>query len=619
MLQHYKLRLSDGTVLMVDQDGLGAWLDDARAMVQVSGTSHWQPLREIVFELRLSARRPARPEAAPRAPLPLIPPPQPSQPAPQPSPSFQPPPSPPPLQPPPQLTPPFQLPPQPTPPPPGDAGGGPALADPAGSQVLANGPAVGPEELTLHLLSLDEEPATSPAGAPGRDAVPPPADSSWPGSLEPPFLGEISTVQVLADEPVAQPAADGRESPVGPDDPGPVIRLKPLEDEPAAAGTPAHGIARPRFEERGDESEEELRHDRLDGPLLDVLSAMGSFLSVSLGRLGRLGRRWRSSTDARRPRRRSTGKPTAGATGLPTPPKPRDAESRPGTEPQPNGIRNVASGRGADGPFERFAHGRPPAIPRKEPAPWRDAVLAPRDPPKPPPPISELPVLRFAESHEPAEAADIFEGDDAETFLPAAWLWTKRVALVGGLVAGGVYASLTWETWFPKAADLGQRMFAGIDSFVRSRDKTERQQHALDAATGQLPHLSPRAVGLVLATSPTRVLEPPEVFRLAWEAADRGVEALTPGQAEELRRLRGQVLDTLHPTEREQVLEYDRVRAHRATFAFEDRRALDLFAGAVRALPTPSRERLQALIEAAVAAGLVPPGEAAPLGAARRP
>jgi hypothetical protein len=121
-----------------------------------------------------------------------------------------------------------------------------------------------------------------------------------------------------------------------------------------------------------------------------------------------------------------------------------------------------------------------------------------------------------------------------------------------------------------------------------------------------------------LAGSPTGTLEPPEVFRRAWEAADRGREALTPGEAEELRVLRGQLLDTLRPTERARILEYDSARDHRATFAFEDRHVLDLFSRATRALPEPSRQRLQTLLGKAVAAGLAPATAAAPRAAATR-
>ena len=74
MPQGYRLRLSDGTVLVVDQDGLNAWLEDAKAMVQAGG-GRWRPLKEFVRELRRSANRTARQESNAGAALPLTPPP----------------------------------------------------------------------------------------------------------------------------------------------------------------------------------------------------------------------------------------------------------------------------------------------------------------------------------------------------------------------------------------------------------------------------------------------------------------------------------------------------------------------------------------------------------------
>jgi hypothetical protein len=373
------------------------------------------------------------------------------------------------------------------------------------------------------------------------------------------------------------------------------MRFKPLDDDEA----PAYEFEGPGDDEHDagevdEEVDEEVHHDRLEGPLLHVLSALGSFLSVGLARLDRLGRRWSSESADARQRRRAAA----------------SSRSAPQEPPPSVGLRTKVQIPAADSMASPVPYtgklstddGGLPVIPLKPLAP----------------PISELPVLRLADTHEREEVADIFEAEDGESFFPIAWLWTKRVVLLAALVAAGVYASLTWETWFPMAAVVGQRMFAGIDNIVRSRDQAERQQHALLVATEQLPHLSPQTVRLVLSGSPTGDLDPPEVFRLAWEAADRGLTALTPGQTEELRALRGQLLATLRPTEHGRILEYDLARAHRATFAFEDRRVLDLFARAARALPAPNRQRLQALLERAVAAGLVPPTEVAPLDTATR-
>ena len=70
MLQRYKLRLGDGTVLLVDHDGLKTWLVDRTAAVQIGRSHKWLPLKEFLAQERAVARREARrratlPEVAP--------------------------------------------------------------------------------------------------------------------------------------------------------------------------------------------------------------------------------------------------------------------------------------------------------------------------------------------------------------------------------------------------------------------------------------------------------------------------------------------------------------------------------------------------------------------------
>jgi hypothetical protein len=91
MIEQFRLRLRDGTILAVDHDGLRTWLLDDKAMVQPAGSRVWRPLRETLALLErererervaAAARRPApdpEPEARPSPPpstvLPLVPPP----------------------------------------------------------------------------------------------------------------------------------------------------------------------------------------------------------------------------------------------------------------------------------------------------------------------------------------------------------------------------------------------------------------------------------------------------------------------------------------------------------------------------------------------------------------
>jgi hypothetical protein len=108
----------------------------------------------------------------------------------------------------------------------------------------------------------------------------------------------------------------------------------------------------------------------------------------------------------------------------------------------------------------------------------------------------------------------------------------------------------------------------------------------------------------VLTHNSTVGPDPPELFQRAGDAAERGLSALTPDEAQELQTLLGELLDNLTATEAESVREYGRVRSRRASFPFEDHRALELFARGVRALPAERIERLQELLGKAVAAGL---------------
>lgn len=380
-------------------------------------------------------------------------------------------------------------------------------------------------------------PAPRPAPAPSPPETPPrpPVERS---------IGAPPSVQALAEEPTAL-VPPWRQSPE-PDEEVP-IRLKPLENEALA---PRVAPRAAEYDDGEDLEEDAPRPDRLEGPLLQMISAFGTLLSRCLDPLTPLVK----------------GSPPASADG-------RRLE---------------------------------PLVPPKQAAPKGPQAPAPRPPLAAPVPISELPALRFADTHEPREAEEVYGGEEGHRLLPAVWLWTRRVLLAGALLAGGVLAALRWETWFPRAAELGQTVFTGIDQQVRSGQRAEEQQEALRAATERLPHLTPETIGLVLARA-SGALAPPEVFQVAREAADRGVHALTPADAAELEALQRELLDHLRPPERARLAEYDRARSSRVVFPFENPHALDLVARGARSMPAPSRERLRTLLGQAVAAGLRDP------------
>ena len=181
----------------------------------------------------------------------------------------------------------------------------------------------------------------------------------------------------------------------------------------------------------------------------------------------------------------------------------------------------------------------------------------------------------------------------------------------GALVAALVYAVLERDVWFPRTAELGQTVFTQIDRQVLSRERGEEQRQALADAAARLPELAPETIQLVFSRSPTGVVDAGEVFQIAREAADRGMGALTPAEAEELRALERELLATLSRTEAERVREYDRTRSRRVIFPFENPHVMELVARGARALPPERLERLQALSHKAVAAGLDLPRAAA--------
>ncbi len=577
MLQRYKLRLGDGTVLQVDQDGLRAWLEDRRAVVQVAGTQEWRPLREVLAEQESAARLaralvPPEPRRPPAPSLPELPPPSP------------------------------------------------------------------PPELSIGAPPLVQALADEPA-APNQ----PPR---WPESQE------------AADE-------------------APVIRLKPLDDAPPAPYPIPSARTREDDWEGTDweqEREDEGRaHDRLEGPLLQVISTLGTLLSRCLDPLTPLVRRSTPrSADEPVPARARPVPPRAGrkpASAVSPPPpvsvlpeepddlpsrsrlgldelpvvplkpldddRPLEGTDRWGLSPSRRGVGWFAGLTGwVAGLPELFTSltawvgrlrggGRPePFVLPREPARKTPQAPAAREPFAPPVPIKDLPTLRLAESHEAREEEDVYEGEEAESVLPVLWFWAKRVVLVGALVAGVAYAALRWETWFPRAAELGQTVFTEIDRQARSGQRAEQQERALREATERLPHLAPETIRLVLATSADGVLDPPEVFQLASEAADRGRRTLTPADAAELQGLQSELLNHLRPPERARVAEYERARSQRVVFPFENPYALELVARGARAMPPQSRERLQTLLGRAVAAGLgapAAPSGVGPAGAGGRP
>ena len=73
MPREYKLRLGDGTVMAVDEQGLRAWVVDGNAMVQAANSQQWRPLKEVLAEAAASRPGPSSPRGRLEDGIPLIP------------------------------------------------------------------------------------------------------------------------------------------------------------------------------------------------------------------------------------------------------------------------------------------------------------------------------------------------------------------------------------------------------------------------------------------------------------------------------------------------------------------------------------------------------------------
>jgi hypothetical protein len=632
MLQRYKLRLGDGTVLGVDHEGLRTWAIDGKAMVQAADSHHWYPLKEFLAAEYVAARRIARQKAKGREPMPVLIPKALPLVYPQPRGEKAPPP--------PADLPPFIAGPAEETPfvplveeapfvpvqaevsaelfQPETLLAAAAMAEPIVAQPMLEDPVAEPLPVETAEATLDEESESKWIPDDGKAALPPAFDArddvpefhSLPTTdqAEPVFIDTPSLVQALADEPTPPPR-EFEAPPSSQGDAAPWIAPKALEDleparpvsRPVPPPLPSAPPAPPPISPR------------------QSLQVLADDLVPSGGRGDKEA--WRPGDDLPI----IPLKPLDDE--LPAPPrleaqeKSRAAqdEAPARSELEATLLRWCARGYAAydallTGWIQRLARPKSterdalPSHPQSrledlapQPLALKSAPPPAREPLTAPPPIRDLPVLRLADIPEPAEEGDIYETEGA---LLVAWRWTKRIAVTLVLLAGGVLAVVSWQSWAPGAERLGQAVLTRIDRAKLSRDQSERQRQALQEATERLPHLAPQTILLLMAQSPTDISDVPELFRAASDAADRGAVALTPQEAQELKGLRAEVLKALRSSERGRVDQYDAARARRLVFPFESVDVLELFGRGAYALPPPSRERLQDLLAKAVAAGL---------------
>jgi hypothetical protein len=684
MLERYKLRLGDGTVLMVDHDGLSTWLMDSKAMVQGGRVKHWHPLKEFLAEERVLAKYAARKQA--RSLSGELSPPL-TAPAPR---AISPPPAPPVPEPPPVETAPSALASEPF-----QAPAAPEIAiAPASSPLPLDEPTTPPlpvDEPASSPLPV-EEPAVmavepSPPILPEVEAsvpVPPPAEEiALPppphAEIEPPLwaaeptpsqpapapeifetalpaeIGDPARLLVLADEPASPDEAIP--APLANDE-LPVIALKPLDESPSPAPA-SYGALYGEDEEESDfrarlfQEASPVRKERrrneaswlsemasrvsLDEPVRWLVSACEAVLGLWSDLLALVVRPF-----AAKPRAEREAPEPAVFASVVAPPEPLPVLDEPPlsseayvTAPAQE-MYDPAPSREADEialPSLAYETVLPPpadetALPQQandspaqepfeaQPEPETYIPAAPREPVKPPPALGQLPVLSLAEFEQPSVVEDVYEGE-GEHEPSALWPWLKRGLAAVALLAAGILAGATWETWVPGALGLGPRLFTAIDRQAGAKERAEQQRQALEQATLQLPHLDQETIRRLMAISPSGLLEPAEVFRLAVDASARGVSTLSPEEAQELEALWRRLQEGLSPGQRARMREYERLRTQRPTYAFEDRAIVELLPAATRKLAPELRERLQVLYGRTVGAGLAAAAPAATSDAAR--
>jgi hypothetical protein len=584
MAQRFKLRLSDGTFLSVDVDGLRAWTHDGAALVQVAGSQQWRPLKQVLAEE----------ENAERLLKALVPPQPKKDPAPEPvapaAAAFEP------VRPGAVELPPLE--------PPSFGTGTPSFGQP----LAFNEPAYGDLPPVSDSPAFSEPSFREPAVAPRPAPV----------------------AQVLADETSAS-------SPDINDASLPAIRLKPLQEESGF---------RSAWDDDGAayEEEEASRHEQ--GPLVALLGPLGQLLSRMLAPLGSLLERFSSrssrasdgDTGARRPTSSASRAEADGPgfgeklkeawTGLVarlaemwsgltarlrrSEPEPEreadDVEDESEAEPEPEApvrVRAPLPPRSA----EVAPYTLPSSIPEEPRTTLPPVVSRPASPPKP---VSQLPVVPLAQAVETTESEeeeeDVYEGEEEPSaFMGPLWFWTKRLVTLGVLAALGYFLYLERASWVPKAGDVGQIVFNQIDKRARARQLDQKQQAALADASARLPHLTASTILQVYGQNPLGVMDAGEVFQLTREATERGIEKLPPADAEELRTLQNDLSASLSAPERRRLDEYDEARSRRVIFDFENPYAMNLVAKGARALPSEKLERLRALLQQAVAEGLKVP------------
>src|SRR6185503_2462465 len=138
-------------------------------------------------------------------------------------------------------------------------------------------------------------------------------------------------------------------------------------------------------------------------------------------------------------------------------------------------------------------------------------------------------------------------------------------------------------------------LLAGFSSNGRL---AERLRAAVQAASDELPHLTPRSAEILMLQSGGAAADPAAVFRQSCEWIARGRPSLPAGDSAEIGTLAEMVRSALPAEDWTRLTAYvEAVKAGQATTPDDDRQVSQIARAAVLKLTETNRVRLQALVE----------------------
>jgi hypothetical protein len=160
--------------------------------------------------------------------------------------------------------------------------------------------------------------------------------------------------------------------------------------------------------------------------------------------------------------------------------------------------------------------------------------------------------------------------------------------------------------WAPEArGDSAGEAFQLLAQSVRFTPVVSKDVGNLTRQVAEIaPHLSAAAVRALLDRYPNRKLTATDVFRLGHRSSLSGVAGLTPAEVQDLSRITSSLYAGMSARDRARLGAYqERVRVEQPTTPAEDAQMAQLMRTGTARLPAESLQRLQELVEKAIAMG----------------